>query len=276
MKSPVRDLKLIREGLKFFGREEEARIFLICSLITVFLLMVSFSLFILLGFLFFGNSKLLFRLFLMLFFPYYFLISFTVSFFQACIISYVYSYTSNEKQTFSKVLKDNYKHMRKLFVWSTICSTLGLFLELIPKRKPIRVEDKILSRSWSLVGLLVIPVMIFENKTPLKAFKKAAVLLRINWGEVLEGWPSTRLILLIFGVVGIDIFFMSYPFLQTLFHKLLAIIFLVGYASMLRAIFSSINGVFMGVLYSYISKGVTKIYPMELIKTAFERARILE
>lgn len=271
MKDFKLSIKLIEETFDFFKKDKKTFRLFLYSIIAIFLISLSFLLLTFFSYLNF--SEKLMKIFLSLFIIYFFLSSFSLFIFHSAIIFHVYSYLSGKKESTLKCL---IRSMGKIFSWFLICSTLGLLVKLLPRKKFVRIEDNFLSNSWSLVSLFVIPIIMVENKKPLKAFRKASFLIKVNWGEVLRKKVSIKWIFLILGVLVIGIFLMIYPFLNMLILKLFWFIFLFEYLLMIEAIYLGVKGVFIATLYSYVNQGEIRIYSKELIKEAFVRAKFFE
>src|SRR3989344_6704753 len=122
--------------------------------------------------------------FYLLLFLYYLITYFIVIFFNTGLITCAQMRLNGQDPKFKDGFKKAWKHLGSILVWSLISATVGLILRIIIDK--IEESEKLgplgkiigsifiglLGLAWNLLTFLVIPVIIFENKSAFSAIKQ--------------------------------------------------------------------------------------------------------
>jgi len=276
-----RSWRLVKESFAVLRKDKEIMLFPIVSGILTVLAFI--SLFIPVAFLsLITGSDLSSPFFYFLLFGYYLITSFIVIFFNTGLITCAHLRLNGKDPTFKDGIKNAWKHVGNILVWSVISATVGLILRMIVDRienserlgpfgKIIAmIFVSLLGMAWSFLTFFVIPVMIFENKTAFASIKQSGSLFKKTWGENVIGQFSIGMIFGLLSLIGVGAFALAF------FSGSVTVMIIVGglaliYWMVLAIISTSLNGIFVAAMYNYAKSGkVPLAYSPELVKNAFK------
>src|SRR3989344_2290912 len=175
--------QLVKESFAVLKKDKEMMLFPIVSAILAVLAFLSLIVpFAVLSFL--SGETTPSALFYLLLFVYYVITSFIIIFFNTGLINCTHMRLNGKDPTFKDGIKNAWKHLGSIIVWSLISATVGLILRIIIDK--IEESEKLgplgkiigsifiglLGLAWNLLTFLVIPVIIFENKSAFSAIKQ--------------------------------------------------------------------------------------------------------
>src|SRR3989338_2524769 len=270
--------QLVKESFAVLKKDKEIMLFPIVSgILTVIAFLL---LFVPAGILTLGKD-LSSPFFYALLFIYYVITSFIVIFFNTGLITCAQMRLNGKDPIFKDGLKQAWKHVGNIFVWSLISATVGLILRMIVDRienserlGPIgklvgMIFIGLLGMAWSFLTFFVIPVMVFENKNVVASIKQSGSLFKKTWGENVIGQFSMGLIFGLLFLAGAAAVFLAF------LSGSLPVLVVVGGLALLYFVFlaiisTSLNGIFVAAMYSYAKTGkVPSAYSSELVKGAF-------
>lgn len=273
-----RSWKLVKESFTVLKKDKEIMLFPVVSgiltIIAFISLIIPFTIITL-------GGDISSPAFYLLLFIYYLFSSFIVIFFNTGLITCAHMRLNGKDPTFKDGIKNAWKHVGNIFVWSIISATVGLLLRMIVDRienserlgpfgKIIgMIFISILGMAWSFLTFFVIPVMIFENKSAFASIKQSGSLFKKTWGENVIGQFSMGLVFGLLSLIGII------PLVLAFFSGSLPVIIIVGglavlYWVILAILSTSLNGIFVAAMYNYAKNGkVPSAYSPELVKGAF-------
>lgn len=279
-----RSWQLVKESFAVLKKDKEIMLFPIVSGILTVVAFVSLLVPFAVINLFNNNSSP--SLLYLLLFIYYLLTSFIVIFFNTELITCAHMRLNGKDPTFKDGIKNAWKHIGNIFVWSIISATVGLILRMIVDRiensqrlGPIgklvgMIFIGLLGMAWSFLTFFVIPVMVLENKNAFASIKQSGSLFKKTWGENVVGQFSIGLIFGLLFLAGAAVVFFAF------LSGSLSILVAVGgltllYFTLLAIISTSLNGIFIAAMYNYAKTGkVPSAYSHELVKGAFRAKRI--
>ncbi len=275
-----RSWKLVKESLAVLRHDKEIMLFPVVSgiltvlaFISLFIPFVFFSLF--------AGGDISSPFFYSLLFIYYLITSFIVIFFNTGLITCAHMRLNGKDPTFKDGIKNAWKHVGNIFVWSLISATVGLLLRMIidrienserlgPFGKIIgMIFISLLGMAWSFLTFFVIPVMVFENKTAFASIKQSGSLFKKTWGENVVGQFSMGLVFGLLGLLGII------PVMLAFFSGSVTMLVIIGgltvlYWMILAILSTTLNGIFVAAMYNFAKTGkVPSAYSPELVKGAF-------
>jgi hypothetical protein len=209
--------------------------------------------------------------FLFLVFTMYVVNYFIMVFFNVALVGVANSRLMGGTWTFRDGMELAWARKGTILQWALVAATVGIILKTIEERLGLvgRIIMKIIGIAWALACYFVIPVLAFEDLTPVNAIKRSAKLFRDTWGERVVGGFSFSLISLLLSLPGIGLWLFAIKAggVQGLIWGFL---FMVVYFVLLSACMSAARGVFNAALYRYACfKQVPPGFDHDLIASAW-------
>jgi len=123
--------------------------------------------------------------------------------------------------------------------------------------------------AWALACYFVVPVLAFEDLTPIEAVKRSSKLFRDTWGEKVIGGFSLSLVSLVLMLPGIGLVIVA-AFLGGVTGLLVGLAVMILYFLLLSVFMSAVGGIFNAALYRYACfKQVAPAFSQDLIASAW-------
>ena len=114
----------------------------------------------------------------------YVALSFVAVYFNVALLGAAQQSIAGKDTTLGDGLSVANQHLGKIFGWALLSGTVGLLLNAIESNEKIgRIVRMILGTAWAVITYFVIPVMIFENQSPMAAIGRSTALMKQSWGE---------------------------------------------------------------------------------------------
>lgn len=151
----------------------------------------------------------------------------------------------------------------QIVLFSILAAGVGILIQLIVEKLKLggRLAGLVVGASWTIVTLLVIPVILFENANAFEAVKRSGSLIKKRWGEGVTGHGSVALALAIVMVPLMMVGAILIPF-----NLVAGIVVLVVTTLLLMTVSGALGGVFNTALYRYAADGA--------VGGPFERAQL--
>jgi hypothetical protein len=111
-------------------------------------------------------------------------ITFVATYFNGALVSGALERLRGGDPTLGSAFRGAHARFHRLGPWALFAASVGIVLALIQN---IRVVGPIISRllglAWNLITFLTIPVLLVEDRGPVDALKRSAVLFKQTWGE---------------------------------------------------------------------------------------------
>ncbi len=186
----------------------------------------------------------------------YFFSGFITVFFSTAIIGNTLLRLSGKKATITSGFGIAFSRIGKIFGWALLSGTIGIIISVLEVKNVdsffSRIIIALIGFSWTVASVLVIPVMIIENRRPVDALKRSWELVKEKKGTTVSGIiviEAFSTYLWIIGTLILVIFTNIWPEYVLLWLALLALI--VIFTSLLS---STINTIFIAELYDYALK----------------------
>jgi hypothetical protein len=132
-----------------------------------------------------------------------------------------------------------------------------------------RLVMRIIGIAWALACYFVVPVLAFEDLSPIEAVKRSSKLFKDTWGEKVVGGFSFSLVSMLLTLPGIGIF-VAAVILGGVKGLVIGFAFLILYLVMLSVMMSAVQGIFNAALYRYACfKQVPPAFNAELVTSAW-------
>jgi hypothetical protein len=200
-------------------------------------------------------------------FVYYLINYFIVVFFNTAFIHCTHLYFNGEQPTIQKGLAFSTSRLGAIFSWALFAATIGTILKAIQENVGWlgKIITGLVGIVWSVATFFVVPVIAFENAGPLTAVKRSAQLMKEKWGESLGAGFSFGIIqLLAIVLIAFPLFIVGF-----FIHPLVGIALGVMGASLIFAVMSAVQTIFMSAVYHNITGDPTQHFNQQLIDDLF-------
>ena len=147
----------------------------------------------------------------------------------------------------------------RIVAWALMASTIGFLLQAIAERLKLggRVASALIGLGWAVASMLVVPVIVCEDRPPLDALRRSSTLIRGRWGEGLGGVSAfgALIVLLTIPVTAIIIVAAAISPAFAITVGMVAFIALLTITGAMQSVFSL-------ALYSYAATGVS-LHPFQ-------------
>lgn len=196
---------------------------------------------------------------------------FVIVFFNVALVGVANSRLMGGTWTFRDGIELAWARKGTILQWALVAATVGMILRTIEERMGLigRLVMKIIGIAWALACYFVVPVLAFEDLTPIEAVKRSSKLFKDTWGEKVVGGFSFSLVSMVLMLPGIGIFLFAI-FFGGLKGLLFGFAFMMLYFMMLSVMMSAVQGIFNAALYRYACfKQVPPAFDAQLVTSAW-------
>jgi len=145
-----------------------------------------------------------------------------------------------------------FSRIGRIAAWALVAATVGLFLHSARDRRNWLLNLLIsgLSVAWTLLTYLIVPVLLFEDRSVFDAIRRSEQLFRKNWGEQIAGNFGFGLVSLLLSLPAFAMAALCWRW-----DPGFAIILAVLYLLILGTVVSAVKGIFTVALYRYATAG---------------------
>jgi hypothetical protein len=210
-------------------------------------------------------------LFLLAMFAMYVANYFVIVFFNVALVGVANSRLMGGSWTFRDGIELAWARKSTILQWALVAATVGVILRTLEERLGLvgRIVMRILGIAWALACYFVVPVLAFEDLSPMDAFKRSSKLFKDTWGEKVIGGFSFSLVSFLLMLPAFGLFFVA-MILGGIKGLILGFVLMVLYMLLLSVFMSAVQGVFNAALYRYACfKQVPPAFSQELIASAW-------
>lgn len=196
---------------------------------------------------------------------------FVIVFFNVALVGVANSRLIGGTWTFRDGLELAWERKGTILQWALVAATVGVILRTLEERLGLigRLIMRLIGIAWALACYFVVPVLAFEDLTPIDAVKRSSKLFRDTWGEKVIGGFSLSLVSMVLMLPGIGLVIAA-AFLAGINGMLVGMILMVLYFLLLSVFMSAVGGIFNAALYRYACfKQVPPAFSQELIASAW-------
>lgn len=196
---------------------------------------------------------------------------FVIVFFNVALVGVANSRLMGGQWTFRDGMELAWERKFTIFQWAVVAATVGVILRSLEERMGLlgKIVMRFVGIAWALACYFVVPVLAFEDLTPIDAVKRSSKLFRDTWGEKVIGGFSFGLISMLLTLPAIGMWIASIVLFGAsalLFGLPLLIIYFV----LLSVVMSAVQGIFNAALYRYACfKQVPPAFDHDLIAAAW-------
>jgi hypothetical protein len=196
---------------------------------------------------------------------------FVIVFFNVALVGVANSRLMGGTWTFRDGLELAWERKGTILQWALVAATVGVILRTLEERMGLigRIIMRIIGIAWTLACYFVVPVLAFEDLTPIDAVKRSAKLFHDTWGEKVIGGFSLSLVSMMLMLPGIGFVILA-SFLGGLNGLLLGLALMFIYFLLLSVFMSAVGGIFNAALYRYACfKQVPPAFSHDLVASAW-------
>jgi Family of unknown function (DUF6159) len=196
---------------------------------------------------------------------------FVIVFFNVALVGVANSRLMGGSWTFRDGLELAWARKGTILQWALVAATVGMILRTLEERMGLlgRLVMRIIGIAWALACYFVVPVLAFEDLSPIEAVKRSSKLFRDTWGEKVIGGFSFSLVSFVLMLPGIGLFIVA-TFLGGIKGLLFGFAIMVLYLLMLSVMMSAVQGIFNAALYRYACfKQVPPAFDAQLVTSAW-------
>lgn len=196
---------------------------------------------------------------------------FVIVFFNVALVGVANSRLMGGSWTFRDGIELAWARKGTILQWALLAATVGVILRTLEERLGLigRLIMRIIGIAWTLACYFVVPVLAFEDLTPINAVKRSAKLFRDTWGEKVIGGFSLSLVSMVLMLPGIGLVIAA-TFLGGLYGLLFGLAIMFLYFLLLSVFMSAVGGIFNAALYRYACfKQAPPAFSQDLIASAW-------
>lgn len=196
---------------------------------------------------------------------------FIIVFFNVALVGVANSRLMGGNWTFRDGLELAWARKGTILQWAFVAATVGMILRTLEERLGLigRMVMRMIGIAWALACYFVVPVLAFEDLSPVAAVKRSSKLFRDTWGEKVIGGLSFSLVSFVLMLPAFGIWFLAIV-LGGIKGLLAGFAFLVLYILMLSVMMSAVQGIFNAALYRYACfEQVPAAFDADLVKSAW-------
>jgi len=210
-------------------------------------------------------------LFLIGMFTLYVVNYFVIVFFNVALVGVANSRLMGGTWTFRDGLELAWERKGTILQWALVAATVGVLLRTLEERLGLigRIIMRFVGIAWALACYFVVPVLAFEDLTPIEAVKRSSKLFRDTWGEKVIGGFSLSIVSFVLMLPGIGLVIVA-TILGGATGLLFGLAIMFLYFLLLSVFMSAVGGIFNAALYRYACfKQVAPAFSQELIASAW-------
>lgn len=158
--------------------------------------------------------------------------------------------------------------MGAILAWSVLAATVGLILKSIQERAGALggMITGIIGVVWGIATFFVVPVVAFEDVSPIEAVKRSASIMKEKWGESIGANFS-------FGIFSfLGILFIALPIgflLGATIHLIVGVVVGILAFLLVQTAVSSANMVFLAAAYQHVNNEPTGHFDSDVLDDVF-------
>ncbi|MCB9285898.1 MAG: hypothetical protein H6560_01170 [Lewinellaceae bacterium] len=198
---------------------------------------------------------------------FFYLVNFTVVvFFNVGLIHCARLIMDGEQANVGDGIAYSLSRIEAIVSWALLAATVGVVLKTLEDRLGAigKLLIGIVGIVWSVATFFVVPVVAYENLSPIQAVKRSAQIMKDKWGDAIGANFSFGLFyllgILFIGIISVLLFFV---------HPVVAIAAGVLSFLFLITLVSAAKTVFLAAAYRHVNDEPVKYYDSEVLDNVF-------
>ncbi len=177
-------------------------------------------------------------------FVFYLINYFVIVFFNMALIHCARIYFEGGKPSLNDGLSFSMSRIGDILAWSAVAATVGLIFRMLEENlgRIGQIITAILGVAWSITTFFVVPVLAYENLSPIAAYKRSIKIMKEKWGESLGATFSFGIIqILAVLLISVPLFFIGSQFgtITGIVFASVGLLFVISIISAAQSIFIS-------------------------------------
>src|SRR5437762_4854858 len=177
---------------------------------------------------------------------------FIIVFFNVALVGVANSRLMGGNWTFRDGIDLAWARKGTILQWAFVAATVGMILRTLEERMGLigRSVMRIIGIAWTLACYFVVPVLAFEDLTPIAAVKRSSKLFRDTWGEKVIGGLSFSLVSLVLMLSGFGLWFVA-TVVAGVQDLVAGFALPIAFLLVVSVMMSAVQGIFNAALYRY-------------------------
>jgi len=201
-------------------------------------------------------------------FLFYLVNYFVIVFFNVGLVHCAKKVLKGEETNITEGIQFAQSRMTTILGWAILAATVGIILKTIQERAGAfgKVITGLIGMVWGIATFFVVPVLAYEEVTPIEAVKRSASIMKETWGESLGANFSFGL----FSLIGIFLVALPVGFLLgALIHPILGIVAGIMIFMLIQMAVSAANTVFIAAAYQHVNNEPTGHFNEDVLDDMF-------
>jgi len=155
-----------------------------------------------------------------------------------------------------------------IFSWALLAATVGMILKTIQERAGAigGLITGLIGMVWGIATFFVVPVIAFENVTPIQAVKRSASIIKEKWGESLGANFSFGL----FSILGLILVVLPMGFIfGAALHPVAGIVIGIILFLLIQTVVSAASMIFLTAAYEHVNDQPNNYFDGDLLDDMF-------
>jgi hypothetical protein len=200
-------------------------------------------------------------------FLFYLVNYFIVAFFNTALIDCTKDYFNGEIPSVRKGLRFSMSRLAAIFTWSLFAATIGFALKLLQENLGWlgKIITGLIGIVWSIATFFVVPIIAYENLSPVQAVKRSTQMMKAKWGESLGATFSFGLLrLLAFLIICLPLYFVG-----QFINPIVGILLVVMGAFFVMAVAGAAQTIFVSAVYHNMNGDPVKNFDEQFADNLF-------
>lgn len=187
----------------------------------------------------------------LLLFGFYLINYFVIVFFNVGLVYCAKRIFEGHEVTLTEGLNFSYSRIGVILQWAVLAATVGVILNTLQERLGFlgKIVVGLIGMVWSIATYFVVPVLAFENLSPIEAVKRSGAIIKERWGESL----SANMGFGVFFLLGYLVILLGGFLIGFLLHPIAGIAIGIMAALVLHTIVSAAQTVFLAAAYQHVN-----------------------
>jgi hypothetical protein len=209
-------------------------------------------------------------LFYFLAFLFYLLNYFVIVFFNVGLVHCAKMVLEGKETSVGEGINYALTRVGSILAWATLAATVGIILKTIQERAGALggIITSIIGVVWGIATYFVVPVIAYEDVSPIEAVKRSAQIIKDKWGESIGANFSFGL----FALLGI--LFVALPagyLLGAMINPIVGIVAGILIFILIQTVVSAANMVFLAAAYQHVNEEPTGYFESDVLDDMFTR-----
>jgi len=201
-------------------------------------------------------------------FVYYLINYFIVVFFNVALTHCTRLYFHGQEVSLRAGINYSMSRIGAIFSWALFAATIGTILRYLQENAGYigKIVISVIGVVWSIATFFVVPVIAYENKGPLEAFKRSSEMMKQKWGESLASTFSFGLVqFLAILLIAVPLFFLG-----MLIHPIVGVVLALISIFIIVSVISASQTIFVSAIYHNINGDPVEHFNEQFVNNLFE------